>query len=112
MKLSDFRNLDFNNIGGWAQGVKLTFCALLFGLIVLAGWWFMVSDQQDDLRQRQGQETRLKSEFSEKQVKVVNLDALKQQLDEMRDMLRQLLRQLPSKTEMTALLVAVSHPEL
>ena len=38
MKLSDFRNLDFNNIGGWAQGVKLTFCTLLFGLIVLAGW--------------------------------------------------------------------------
>jgi type IV pilus assembly protein PilO len=112
MKLSDFRNLDFNNIGGWAQGVKLTFCALLFGLIVLAGWWFMVSDQQDDLRQRQGQETRLKSEFSEKQVKVVNLDALKQQLDEMRDMLRQLLRQLPSNTEMPELLVDVSQTAL
>ena len=112
MKLSDFRNLDFNNIGGWAQGVKLTFCALLFGLIVLAGWWFMVRDQQDDLRQRQGQETRLKSEFSEKQVKVVNLDALKQQLDEMRDMLRQLLRQLPSKTEMPELLVDVSQTAL
>jgi type IV pilus assembly protein PilO len=112
MKLSDFRNLDFNNIGGWAQGVKLTFCALLFGLIVLAGWWFMVSDQQDDLQQRQGQETKLKSEFSAKQAKVVNLDALKQQLDEMRDMLRQLLRQLPSNTEMPELLVDVSQTAL
>jgi type IV pilus assembly protein PilO len=112
MKLSDFRNLDFNNIGGWAQGVKLTFCALLFGLLVLAGWWFWISAQQDDLQQRQGQETRLKKEFSEKQAKVVNLDALKDQLDQMRDMLRQLLRQLPSKTEMPELLVDVSQTAL
>jgi type IV pilus assembly protein PilO len=112
MKLSDFRNLDFNNIGGWAQGVKLTFCALLFGLLVLAGWWFWISSQQDDLQTRQGQETQLKKEFAEKQAKVVNLDALKQQLDEMRDMLRQLLRQLPSKTEMPELLVDVSQTAL
>ena len=40
MKLSDFRNLDFQNVGGWPQGVKLAFCALLFGLLLLAGWWF------------------------------------------------------------------------
>ena len=112
MKLSDFRNLDFNNIGGWAQGVKLTFCALLFGLIVLAGWWFWISTQQEDLQQRQGQETQLKTEFSDKQAKVVNLEALKQQLDEMRDMLRQLLRQLPSKTEMPELLVDISQTAL
>lgn len=112
MKLADFRNLDFNNIGGWAQGVKLTFCALLFGLIVLAGWWFWISAQQDDLQQRQGQETQLKNEFSDKQAKVVNLDALKQQLDEMREMLRQLLRQLPSKTEMPELLVDISQTAL
>ncbi|MDE1960983.1 MAG: type 4a pilus biogenesis protein PilO [Xanthomonadaceae bacterium] len=112
MKLSDFRNLDFNNIGGWAQGVKLTFCALLFGLLILAGWWFWISGQQDDLRQKQGQENQLKNEFIEKQAKVVNLDALKQQLVEMRDMLRQLLRQLPSKTEMPELLVDISQTAL
>lgn len=112
MKLSDFRNLDFNNIGGWAQSVKLTFCALLFGFLLLAGWWFWISAQQDDLQQRQGQETQLKKEFSDKQAKVVNLEALKEQLDEMRDMLRQLLRQLPSKTEMPELLVDISQTAL
>ncbi len=112
MKMSDFRNLDFNNIGGWAQSVKLTFCILLFAVLLLAGWWFWISDQQDSLKQKQTQETQLKKEFSEKQVKVVNLAALKQQLDEMRDMLRQLLRQLPSKTEMPELLVDISQTAL
>lgn len=71
----------------------------------------MISDQQDTLQQKQGQEDKLKSEFKDKQAKVVNLDDLKQ-LDEMRDMLRQLLRQLPSKTEMPELLVDISQTAL
>jgi type IV pilus assembly protein PilO len=112
MRLSDFRNLDFRNAGGWPQSVKMVFCVLLFGLLMLAGWWFVIYDQQDDLEKRQAQEEQLKKEFHDKQGKVANLAALKQQLDDMRDILRQLLRQLPSKTEMPALLVDISQTAL
>ena len=112
MKLSDFRNLDFQNAGAWPQGVKLVFCVLLFGVLMLGGWWFFIRDQQDDLEKRQTTEEQLKREFHEKQSKVANLAALKQQLDDMRDILRQLLRQLPSKTEMPALLVDISQTAL
>ena len=75
MKASDFRNLDFQNAGGWPQSVKMAFCVLLFGLLVLAGWWFIVRDQQDDFEKRQAQEEVLKKEFHEKQGKVANLAA-------------------------------------
>ncbi len=112
MKLSDFRNLDFRNSGGWPQGVKLVFCGILFAVLALAGWWFIIKDQQDDLEARQNQEEGLKREFHDKQSRVANLAALKQQLDDMRDILRQLLRQLPSKTEMPALLVDISQTAL
>jgi type IV pilus assembly protein PilO len=112
MKFSDFRDLDFRNAGGWAPGVKYVFCGLLFALILLLGWWLIVRDQQDDLESRQKQEAQLKLEFHDKQGKVANLAALKQQLDDMRDILRQLLRQLPSKTEMPALLVDISQTAL
>ncbi len=112
MKLSDFRNLDRNNIGGWPQSVKLTFCTILFLLILLGGWYFFITDRQDLLQQKQAQETQLKKDFSDKQAKVVNLEDLRTQLDEMRDMLRQLLRQLPSRTEMPELLVDVSQTAL
>jgi type IV pilus assembly protein PilO len=112
MKLSDFRNLDRNNIGGWPQGVKLTFCIVLILLLVLGGWYFFITDRQDDLQRKQAQETQLKKDFSDKQAKVVNLAELRDQLDEMRDMLRQLLRQLPSRTEMPELLVDVSQTAL
>jgi len=112
MKASDFRNLDFTNAGSWPQSVKFVFCGLLFGLLVLAGWYFIVWDQQEDLGRRATQEDQLKREFHEKQTKVANLAALKQQLDDMRDILRQLLRQLPSKTEMPGLLVDISQTAL
>jgi type IV pilus assembly protein PilO len=112
MKASDFRNLDFTNAGGWPQSVKIVFCALVFGLLMLAGWYFIIYDQQEDLGRRVTLEDGLKREFHEKQTKVANLAALKQQLDDMRDILRQLLRQLPSKTEMPGLLVDISQTAL
>jgi type IV pilus assembly protein PilO len=112
MKLSDFRNLDRNNIGGWPQGVKLTFCIILFLLILLGGWYFFITDRQDELKGKQTTEIQLKKDFSDKQAKVVNLKDLRDQLDAMRDMLRQLLRQLPSRTEMPELLVDVSQTAL
>ena len=112
MKLSDFRNLDFQNAGSWPQSVKLVFCVLLFALLMVAGWWFFIYDQQEDLTRRQTQEEQLKRDFHDKQTRVANLAALKQQLDDMRDILRQLLRQLPSKTEMPGLLVDISQTAL
>jgi type IV pilus assembly protein PilO len=107
--LDDIRNLDRNNVGGWPQSVKVFFLALLCAIVLLFGWYFFVSDQQDTLKTLAGKEDQLKQEFSAKQAKSVNLEALQQQLDEMQDMLRQLLRQLPSKTEMPELLVDISQ---
>lgn len=106
---NDIRNLDRNNVGGWPSSVKMFFTGLLFVAIVLLGWKFYISDQQDALTVVVAKEDQLKSEFSTKQAKAVNLEALQQQLDEMQDMLRQLLRQLPGKTEMPELLVDISQ---
>lgn len=112
MKLSDFRNLDFNNAGAWAPGVKWTFCVILFAVVVGVGYWYKVMDQGDELEHKQKEEVTLKKEFSDKAAKVANLDALKKQLDEMQDMLAEMLRQLPNKTEMPDLLVNISQAAL
>jgi type IV pilus assembly protein PilO len=110
--LDDIRNLDRNNVGGWTQSVKVFFTVLLFAVVLLLGWYFFVSDQQDNLTSLANKEVSLKQDFSTKQAKAVNLEALQQQLDEMQDMLRQLLRQLPSKTEMPELLIDISQTAL
>ncbi|MBS0515196.1 MAG: type 4a pilus biogenesis protein PilO [Proteobacteria bacterium] len=112
MKLSDFRNLDRNNVGAWPDGVKYTACILLFALLLFVGWYWSISGQSDTLVQKQKQEIELKKDFHDKQLKVVNLEKLKTQLDDMREILRQLLRQLPGKTEMPELLDDVSRSAL
>lgn len=110
--LDDLRNLDRNNIGGWPRTVKTFFIVLLAAVLLLAGWYFYISGEQDELASAQAKEVQLKDEFSSKQAQVVNLEGLKQQLAEMNDLLRQMLRQLPSKTEMPALLVDISQTAL
>lgn len=110
--LDDLRNLDRNNVGGWPKSVKMFFTGLVFVIVVAAGWYFEISSQQDELASAESKEESLKTEFSQKQAKSANLEALEQQLAEMQDMLRQLLRQLPSKTEMPELLVDISQTAL
>jgi len=110
--LDDLRNLDRNNIGAWPRSVKTFFIGLIVVVILFAGWYVFISGKQDDLAAAQTKEAQLKDEFSSKQAQVVNLQGLKQQLAEMNDLLRQMLRQLPSKTEMPALLVDISQTAL
>ena len=110
--LDDFRSLDRNNIGAWPNTVKTTFTVLVLVVILFFGWWFHISNQQDNLTSLARQEDQLKQQFIKEQARAVNLDALKKQLSEMQDMLRQMLRQLPSKTEMPELLVDISQTAL
>ncbi|HET8897436.1 MAG TPA: type 4a pilus biogenesis protein PilO [Rhodanobacteraceae bacterium] len=109
---NDLQNLDYNNVGGWPKSIKGFFCVVVFVVLVVAGWYFKVSNQQEELTSAQQTEQNLRKEFSDKQAKVVNLEPLKVQLGQMQDMLQQLLRQLPSKTEMPELLVDISQTAL
>jgi len=102
--LDDLRNLDRNNVGGWPKSVKGFFAGLIVVVILFFGWYFYVSNQQDELERARQKETALKREFADKQAKVVNLEAYRKQLDDMKEMLQTMLRQLPSKTEMPDLL--------
>lgn len=113
MKLiDDLRGLDRNNVGGWPMPVKLFFCALVFSALLALGWWLMVKPQQEDLENLVNTEQTLRTQFTEKQGRAANLEALTEQLDNMQKMLRELLRQLPNKTEMPDLLVDISQTAL
>jgi type IV pilus assembly protein PilO len=58
------------------------------------------------------QERDLRTEFERKQEKAANLEAYRQQLEEMRQSFGAMLKQLPDKTEVAALLVDVSQTGL
>ncbi len=108
----DLRNLDTSNPGGWPPPVKAFFCGMLALVILVAGWFLVVSDQRDLLEGEKAKERDLRAQFEDKQARAVNLEPLKQQLAEMELMLQQMLRQLPSRTEMADLIVDISQTAL
>jgi type IV pilus assembly protein PilO len=112
MDIQEIRDLDFNDLGNASSGAKAFLLIVTAALILGAGYWFVIKDQQRDLANRERQESELRAEFDTKQRKAASLVVYERQLDEMRSMLRTLLRQLPSRTEMPDLLVDVSQSAL
>lgn len=108
----DLKNLDRNNVGNWPKPIKGFFAVLVIGVILLLGWYFYISDQQDDLERSETKEVTLKADFSKKQAQVVNLDAYEKQLTDMKEELRQMINQLPGKTEMPKLILEISQAAL
>ena len=106
------KDLSFNNTAAWPQQYKIGFCVLIGLFIVGLVWYFFVTDLRAELRNLEGQETGLRTEFETKQGRAANLEPLKQQLAQMEQQLQQMLRQLPSKTEMPDLIIDISQTAL
>jgi type IV pilus assembly protein PilO len=107
--LQSINDLDFREAGNWPVAGKAALIALIFAVIVGAGYWFMIRDQIDQLHTSRQQEISLKKQFEGKAHKAANLDALKAQLQEMQTSFGTLLRQLPSETEVDSLLRDISQ---
>ncbi|MDJ0656913.1 MAG: type 4a pilus biogenesis protein PilO [Xanthomonadales bacterium] len=109
MNLEEFRNLDFEDPGGWPPLAKGIAAAAVVIFILVIAYFLSFKDQWQILDDKKRQEVTLKNEFEEKQQKAVNLERYEDQLAQMEEILRSLVRQLPSKTEMANLLQDVSQ---
>ncbi len=109
MDMSELKDLDFNNLGSASVGAKAVVIGFVVIALLAAGYWFMVKDKRETLANRENTELQLKQEFREKQQKAANLEAYEAQLEEMEDLLAGMLQQLPSRTEMPAILVDISR---
>ncbi len=112
MKMSDFNNLTLSNIGTWPKPVKAVFILLVCGALGSLIYWNDISTLQDALEQDQEKEVALKGQLENAQKKAVNLEALKQQLGDIKETFGDLLKRLPNKTEVAALLVDISQQGL
>jgi len=112
MTLDELKNIDFNNVGSWPFPVKIGAIVLVCVLILFLGYWFVISDEIDQLSQAEKQEESLKQTFLAKKSLALNLPAYKQQMEEMGQAFGTLLRQLPNKTEVPNLLVDITQAGL
>jgi type IV pilus assembly protein PilO len=110
--IDELNNLDTSNPGGWPSWVKLAAVILLMVVIVGAGYFSKINEQMSELSKQETLEKSEKTKFKIRQKKALQLPAYKAQLEEMKIILNSMLRQLPSKNEMSDLIVDVSQTAL
>ena len=112
MELRELRELDLSNIGEWPlliKAITILLCCIGVGVAV---FYLDTEAQLGRLEQERLKEQELRKTFETKQRKAANLNAYRQQLEEMKESFGAMLRQLPDKTEVAALLVDVSQTGL
>ena len=108
----DLSDLDFNNVGSWPAAVKFIAGVLLLVTVAALGYNFHLKDLQVQLESKQAEEVALKEQFSSKAFQSANLDAYKEQMQEMEVSFGALLKQLPSDTEVPGLLEDITRTGL
>ncbi len=109
---SQFRALNPNEPGQWPILPKvLTWAAVAVVMIVL-GWFMLLSPAHDELDAERAKEPTLKLDYRAKLGQAVNLAELRKQKLQVEEYVTQLEKQLPGKAEMDALLSDINQAGL
>ncbi len=109
INLNDLDVEDLKKIGTAPLPVKIAIVVVLCIGLAVAGYFLHTTKQKAELDKVIAEEQQLRNIFSGKQAKAANLEAYKQQLEEMRTSFGTLLRQLPNETEIETLLTDISQ---
>ncbi len=110
--LEELKNVNPNTPGSWPLPIKMAALAILFVGVIAAGAFFDWQDEWDRLSAIRLQEGTLKETYLVKKKQAVNLDLIKKQLIETQQSFGALLKQLPTKSEMAALLTDINQAGL
>ena len=109
---AQFRNLDVNEPGQWPPLPKLAAWTLLMLAVVVAAWFTVLSEANDELATERAREPTLKADYRRKLAQAVNLSELRTQKLRVQEYVTQLEKQLPGKAEMDALLSDINQAGL
>lgn len=109
MNLSELNNLDLKDITSAPAPVRALVLVVLFGAIVLAGWYLVWSDSMRGLEAARAEEQTLRDGYSIKKGQVFHYEAHKRRLLEVEQSLAAMLRQLPDRSQMDALLADINQ---
>lgn len=107
-----FKNLDTKDPASWPSLPRYALFGLTALAVVVALWFVWLSGSQETLQQAQEKEEKLRTDYKTKLTKAVNLDVLKKQREQVQQYVTQLEKQLPSKSEMDALLSDINQAGL
>lgn len=111
MNLSEI-NWDLDRAGMWPAPIKAAVIGIMCLLVLAAAYYFDTQEQYARLDGEIEREAELKRTFEAKQKKAANLDAYRNQLEQIEQTFGDLLKQLPDRTQVPELLVDVSQTGL
>jgi type IV pilus assembly protein PilO len=109
---AQFRGLNPNEPGQWPVLPKVFTFLFTAVVVVVLGWFLLLSSQADELQGERDKEPRLKDEYRQKVAQAVNLGELRKQRIQVEEYVKQLEKQLPGKAEMDALLSDINQAGL
>ena len=110
--VEEIKNVDPKAPGSWPWLIKIVAFIAIFVAVVIMG---AIADWQGEWSSYQGfkqEESQLRESFLSKKREAINLDIIKKQLLETQQSFGALLKQLPSKSEMDALLTDINQAGL
>ena len=106
---SQFQGLSLDNVGSWPAAPRITMWLFVIAICAVGGWFALWSGQKEQLEQLQTEEQKLKDEYKGKLQQAINLDELRKQREQVSQYVLTLEKQLPSKSEMDALLSDINQ---
>ena len=110
--LEELKNLDPKTPGNWPWPFKAGALLILFVGLLAAGWFLLFNAQREELDKEEKRESELRTTFLEKKKLAVNLEAYQQQRAEIEQSFGALLKQLPTKSEIEALIIDINQAGL
>jgi type IV pilus assembly protein PilO len=107
--MSQFQGLSLDNVGAWPLAPRVALWLFVVLACAVGGWFGLWSGQKDQLEQLQAEEVKLKDEYRNKLQQAINLDELRKQREQVSQYVLTLEKQLPSKSEMDALLSDINQ---
>ena len=109
---AQFRNLDTSNPSSWPVLPKALLLLAITAFVVVALWFAWLKKSDEELISEQGREDVLRSDFKNKAQKAASLEELKKQREQVQQYVSLLEKQLPSKSEIDALLSDINQAGL
>lgn len=107
--VESLKDLDFENVGGWPQPLKFAAAGIVFVLVIVMGYFFVITEANERLNGLRSQEQTLMQSYETKAFKAQNLDQYRLQLEDMKDLFESLLKQLPQETQVPGLLDDITN---
>lgn len=109
---AQFTGLSPNDPPSWPALPRFVLCVAVTALVVAGLWFAWLNSSDEELTAERGKEVQLREDYQKKLAQAASLDALKKQREQVQQYVTQLEKQLPSKSEMDALLSDINQAGL